>query len=84
MLMVKLMWVVCQKQKTNPNKRKKRRPLDRYVTSTALDIMKGKKEMKSVFGVCDKELRDKVCKGKTRWFDDAGIPFNVFTYPCIR
>lgn len=58
--------------KDNSTKRKKRGPLDmyvnlcslfldRYVTSTPPDILKERKDMKRVFGACDKELRDKVC-----------------------
>ncbi|KAG2299724.1 hypothetical protein Bca52824_036196 [Brassica carinata] len=68
----------------NPNKRKKRGPLDRYVTSTPPNIMKGRKDQKRVFGACDKELRDKVCAGIARWFYDAGIPFNAVTYDSFK
>ncbi|CAN7030175.1 unnamed protein product [Brassica rapa subsp. trilocularis] len=72
------------KQKANTNKRKKRGPLDRFVTSTPPDILKGRKDMKRVFGACDKELREKVCAGIARWFYDAGIPFNAVTYDSFK
>ncbi|KAG2278895.1 hypothetical protein Bca52824_061450 [Brassica carinata] len=72
------------KQKANSNKRKKRGPLDRFVTSTPPDILKGRKDMKRVFGACDKELREKVCAGIARWFYDAGIPFNAVTYDSFK
>lgn len=97
------------KQKANPNKRKKRGPLDRYViyilvlldhwnkslttcslfldrfvTSTPPDILKGMNEMKRVLGACDKDLRDKTCAGIARWFYDAGIAFNAVTYDSFK
>lgn len=71
-------------QKANPNKRKKRGPLDNFVTSTPPDILKGSKDMKRVLGACDKDLRDKVCSGIARWFYDEGLPFNAVTYPSFK
>ncbi|CAN7093291.1 unnamed protein product [Brassica rapa subsp. narinosa] len=72
------------KQKANPNKRKKRGLLDRFVTSTPPGILKGRNEMKRVLGACDKDLRDKTCAGIARWFYDAGIAFNVVTYDSFK
>ncbi|XP_024011329.1 uncharacterized protein LOC112086592 [Eutrema salsugineum] len=63
-----------------PKKRKQKGPLDRFVTSTPADIMQGRKERKGVFGACDKELRDKVCLGISKWFTDAGLALNAVTY----
>ncbi|KAG2270216.1 hypothetical protein Bca4012_072371 [Brassica carinata] len=58
--------------------------LDRYVTSTPPGIMKGRKDMMRVFGVCDKELREKVCAGIARWFYDACILFNNVIYDSFK
>ncbi|KAL2944427.1 30S ribosomal protein S15 [Bienertia sinuspersici] len=55
-------------------------PLDMYVTSTPQDVLKGRKERKGIFGACDKQLREKVCRDIAKWFYDAGIPFNAATY----
>lgn len=65
-------------------KRKNRGPLDKFVTSLPPEILKGRKDMKGVFGVCDKELREKVCGGIARWFYDAGIPFNAATHDSFK
>ncbi|KAJ0255168.1 hypothetical protein HA466_0099650 [Hirschfeldia incana] len=72
------------KQRDNSTKRKKRGPLDRFVTSTPPDILQGRKDMKYVFGPPDKELRTKTCAPIARWFYDAGIPFNAVTYGSFK
>nr|VDD32659.1 unnamed protein product [Brassica oleracea] len=65
-------------------KRKNRGPLDKFVTSLPPEILKGRKDMMGVFGVCDKELREKVCGGIAMWFYDAGIPFNAATHDSFK
>lgn len=55
-------------------------PLDMFVTSTPKDVLKARQERKGIFGACDKQLRDKVCRDIARWFYDAGIPFHASTY----
>ncbi|KAL2905558.1 Protein ECM8 [Bienertia sinuspersici] len=55
-------------------------PLDMYVTSTPQDVLKGRKERKGIFGACDKQLKEQVCRDIAKWFYDAGIPFNAATY----
>ncbi|XP_022571348.1 uncharacterized protein LOC111213788 isoform X2 [Brassica napus] len=57
--MVRKMWKLSLNRKLALNKRKKRGLLNIYVTSTPPGIMKGRKDMMRVFGVCDKELREK-------------------------
>ncbi|KAF2613828.1 hypothetical protein F2Q70_00008788 [Brassica cretica] len=42
------------------SKRKNCGPLDKFVMSLPPDILKGGKDMKGVFGACDKDLRDKL------------------------
>ncbi|CAF1927550.1 unnamed protein product [Brassica napus] len=65
-------------------KRKNRAPLDKFVMSLPPDILKGRKDMKAVFGACDKELRDKVCGGIARWFYYAGIAFNAALHDSFK
>ncbi|KAF3550359.1 hypothetical protein DY000_02002394 [Brassica cretica] len=62
------------------SKRKNCGPLDKFVMSLPPDILKGGKDMKGVFGACDKDLRDKVCEGISRWFKDAGILFDAASH----
>lgn len=38
-------------------KRKNRGPLDKFVMSLPPDVLKGRKDMKGVFGACDKDLQ---------------------------
>lgn len=65
------------KKKAEPQMRKQRGPLDRFVTLTPSDILQGRKDrkgifgVKGIFGICDKELRSKVCGGIARWLCDA-------------
>ncbi|CAN6868534.1 unnamed protein product [Brassica oleracea] len=61
-------------------KRKSRGPLDTFVMSLPHGVLKGRKDMKGVFGPCDKDLRDNVCGAIARWFYDAGIPFNAASH----
>lgn len=65
-------------------KRKNRGPLDKFVTSLPKDVLNGRKDMKAVFGACDKELRDKVWGGIARWFYDAGIAFNAASHDSFK
>lgn len=71
----------CQPQ---PNLRKRKGPLDRFVTPTPPDVLKGRKDRKEIFGVCDKDERDKACNAIERWFLDAGIPFYAATYDSFK
>ena len=48
------------------------------------DILKGGKDMKGVFGACDKDLRDNVCEGISRWFKDAGILFDAASHDSFK
>uniref|UniRef100_A0A0D3CDT3 DUF659 domain-containing protein n=1 Tax=Brassica oleracea var. oleracea TaxID=109376 RepID=A0A0D3CDT3_BRAOL len=82
--MVRKMWKLSLNRKLALNKRKKRGLLNIYVTSTPPGIMKGRKDMMRVFGVCDKELREKVCAGIARWFYDACILFNDVIYDSFK
>ncbi|CAN7050566.1 unnamed protein product, partial [Brassica rapa subsp. trilocularis] len=59
-------------------------PLDKFVMSLPPDILKGRKDMKAVFGTCDKELSDKVCGGIARWFYDDGIAFNAASHDSFK
>lgn len=47
-------------------------------------VLKGRKDMKGVFGTCDKDLRDNVCGAIARWFYDAGIPFNATSHDSFK
>lgn len=68
----------CEPSHINqPNKRRHKAPMDRFVTSISPDILQGRKERKLIFRVCDKELREKACGAIARWFYDAGAPFNA-------
>ncbi|KAI7737976.1 hypothetical protein M8C21_022822, partial [Ambrosia artemisiifolia] len=40
----------------------------------------GSGRQQTINEVCNKELREKVCRNIARWFYDAGIPFNAATY----
>ncbi|XP_018436020.1 uncharacterized protein LOC108808357 [Raphanus sativus] len=66
------------------SKRKNRGPLDKFVMSVPADILQGRKDRKGVFGVCDKDLRDKTCGAIARWFYDAGIPFNAASHESFK
>ncbi|XP_021836188.2 uncharacterized protein [Spinacia oleracea] len=63
-----------------PKKPRHKGPLDMFITSTPKDILQGRKERNGIFGVCDKELREKTCRHIARWFYDAGIAFNAVNY----
>ena len=52
-------------------------PIDLFFTRTA----NPKKEVKGIYKVIEKELREKSCRAIARFFYDAGIPFNAATYP---
>ncbi|ESQ30598.1 hypothetical protein EUTSA_v10012187mg [Eutrema salsugineum] len=45
-------------QGSRHNLKKRKGPMDRYVAPNPPDILKGRKDRKDIFGVCDKELRD--------------------------
>lgn len=62
------------------NQPKHKVPLDRYVNTPPPDVLLGRKERKWIFGACDNEAREKVCRGIARWFYDAGVPFNGVSY----
>ncbi|WZZ40509.1 hypothetical protein YC2023_036768 [Brassica napus] len=66
------------------SKRKNCGPLDKFVMSLPPDILKGGKDMKGVFGACDKDLRDNVCEGISRWFKDAGILFDAASHDSFK
>ncbi|CAF1701152.1 unnamed protein product, partial [Brassica napus] len=59
-------------------------PSDKFVMSLPPDILKGGKDMKGVFGACDKDLRDNVCEGISRWFKDAGILFDAASHDSFK
>ncbi|XP_048616815.1 uncharacterized protein LOC125575425 isoform X2 [Brassica napus] len=70
---------------TQPNLKKRKGPMDRFVAPTPPDVLKGRKDRKEVFGgVSDKESRDKACRAIERWFIDAGIPFYAITYDSFK
>ncbi|VVB04140.1 unnamed protein product [Arabis nemorensis] len=63
----------------------RRGPMDRFVVQPPPDVLKGRKDTKQdIYGVCDKELRDRACSAIARWFYNAGIPFNAATYDSFR
>ncbi|KAL0844369.1 hypothetical protein Bca101_017615 [Brassica carinata] len=69
---------------TQPNLKKRKGPMDRFVAPTPPDVLKGRKDRKEVFGVSDKESRDKACRAIERWFIDAGLPFYAVTYDSFK
>ncbi|KAF2576111.1 hypothetical protein F2Q70_00003821 [Brassica cretica] len=56
-------------------KRKSRGPLDKFVMSLPPGVLKGRKDMKGVFGPCDKDLRDNVCGAIAR--TDRAVSYGV-------
>ncbi|KAL0854044.1 hypothetical protein Bca101_059196 [Brassica carinata] len=69
---------------SRPNLKKGKGPMDRFVSPTPPDVLKGRKDRKDIFGVCDKELRDNACSAIAKWFYDAAIPFNAANYDSFR
>ncbi|KAL1220002.1 hypothetical protein V5N11_028810 [Cardamine amara subsp. amara] len=76
--------VDCEPRKqghpTQPKKPRHKGPIDRFITSSPPYLLNARKERKGIFGACDKELREKTCRGIARFFYDAGIAFNAVTY----
>lgn len=68
-----------------PPVKKRKGPMDRFVCPTPPDVLKGRKDnRKEIFGVCDKELRDRACGAIARWFYDAGLPFNAVNFDSFK
>ncbi|EFH62694.1 hypothetical protein ARALYDRAFT_338073 [Arabidopsis lyrata subsp. lyrata] len=75
------------KNKGGLSQRKKARhkgPLDRFITSPPPNLLNARKERKGIFGACDKELREKTCRGIARFFYDFGLAFNAATLDSFK
>lgn len=69
---------------SQPNLKKRKGPMDKFVAPTPPDVLKGRKDRKDIFGVCDKEERDNACRAIAKWFYDAAIPFNAANYDSFK
>ena len=72
-----------QPSKTTMSKRPRQKgPMDLYMTTSVETIIKNRKEKQTTINeVCNKELRERVCRDIARWFYDNGIPFNTVRSP---
>ncbi|KAD3067130.1 hypothetical protein E3N88_35010 [Mikania micrantha] len=67
---------------SNVAQRKKARvkgPMDMFFSQVRKETS-GSGRQQTINEVCNKELREKACRDVTRWFYDAGIPFNAATF----
>ncbi|KAG7533363.1 hypothetical protein ISN45_Aa08g009970 [Arabidopsis thaliana x Arabidopsis arenosa] len=68
-----------------PPVKKRKGPMDKFVCPTPPDVLKGRKgNRKDIFGVCDKELRDRACGAIARWFYDVWLPFNAVNFDSFK
>nr|KAJ0213809.1 hypothetical protein LSAT_V11C400203300 [Lactuca sativa] len=62
----------------HPKKPRQKGLMDTYYTPNPQEIVKRRQQ--TINEVCQKDLRDKVCRDIARWFYDAAIPYNIMTY----
>ncbi|CAI9299642.1 unnamed protein product [Lactuca saligna] len=69
-----------------PKKPKQKGPMDTYYTPNPHEVVKSRKggRQQTINEVCQKDLRDKVCREIARWFYDAAIPYNATTYNSFK